>query len=110
MQDKALIHHDAVRITAISDATEVLIGKVVGECHIRTELLEAGLALGAGTIGIDHAAHGGQVAGLEPRDRRAGPRDTTDDLMAWHAGVHRRHHAAPLITDLVQIGVADPAE
>jgi len=73
MQDKALINHDAVGIAAVGDASEVLIGKVVGESQIRTELLEASLALGAGTIGIDHAADGGEVAGLNPGDRGAGP-------------------------------------
>ncbi len=71
VQHKALIDDDAVGVAAIGDASQVLIGEVVGERHVGAELLEAGLALGAGAVGIDHAADRGQVAGLEPGDRRA---------------------------------------
>ena len=110
MQDKALIDDDAVGIAAVGDASEVLIGRVVGERHVRAELLEAGLALGTGAIGIDHAADRGEVAGLELGHRGADPGDTADDLMAGNARVDRRHDVVPLVTDLVEIGVADTAE
>ncbi len=110
MQDKALVDDHAVGVAAIGDASQVLIGEVVGEDHVRAELLEASLALGAGAVGIDHAAHGGEVPRFESSDRGADPGDPADDLMAWDAGIHGRHDAAPLIADLVEIGVADTAE
>ena len=47
-QHEALVDHDAVGVAAVGDASEVLVGKVVGEGQVRAELLEAGLALGAG--------------------------------------------------------------
>src|ERR1700728_306330 len=59
MQDKVLIDDNAVRIAAVGDASEVLIGKVVSKGHVRAELLEARLTLGTGAVGIDHAAHRG---------------------------------------------------
>ena len=63
-QDEALVDDDAVRVAAVGDAAEVLVGGVVGEGHVRAELLETGLALGAGAVGIDQAADA-------RRDRRA---------------------------------------
>ena len=78
--------------------------------QVRAELLEAGLALGAGAVGVDHAADRGEIAGLELGDCGADLRDTADDLMAGDAGVDRGHDVAPLIADLVEIGVADAAE
>ena len=110
MQDKALIDDDAVRVAAVGDASEVLVGKVVREGQVRAELLKARLALGTGAVGIDHAADGREVAGLEVRHGGADLGDAADDLMAGDARVDRRHHVAPLIADLVEIGVADAAE
>ena len=108
-QDKALVDDDAVGVAAVGDAAEVLVGEVVGEGHVRAELLEAGLALGAGAVRIDHAADRGEVARLELGDRGADLGDAADDLVARDAGVDGRHDAAPLVTDLVEIGVADTA-
>ena len=68
-----------------------LSGEVVGEGHVRAELLKAGLALGAGAVGVDHAADRGEVAGLELRDRRADLGDAADDLMARDAWVDSGH-------------------
>ena len=107
---KRCIDDDAVGIAPVRDASEMLVGEVVGKGHVRAELLEAGLALGAGAIGIDHAADRGEVAGLETGDCGADPGDTANDLMAWDAGVDCRHDTLPLIADLVKIGVADTAE
>ena len=109
-QDEALVDDDAVGVSAVGDASQVLVREVVSEGHIRAELLEAGLALGAGAVGIDHAADRGEVAGLELRDCGADLGDAADDLVAGNARVDRRHHAAPLVADLVEIGVADAAE
>ncbi len=110
MQHKALIDHDAVGIAAIGDAAEVLIGEVVGEGQVGAELFKAGLALGAGAIGIDHAADRGKVARLEFGDGGADVGDAADNLMAGNARVDGGHDVAPLIADLVEIGVADAAE
>ena len=108
-QDKPLVDDDALGVAAISDASQMLVGEVVSQGEIRTELLEARLALGAGAVGIDHAADCGEVAGLELRDRGADLGDAADDFMAGNARVDGGHHAAPLVADLVQIGVTDAA-
>ena len=109
-QDEVLVDDDAVGVAAVGDAAEVLVGEVVGEGHVGAELLEAGLALGAGAVGVDHAADGGEVAGLELGDGGADLGDAADDLVAGHAGVDGGHHVAPLVAGLVQVGVADAAE
>ncbi len=77
---------------------------------VRAELLKACLALGAGAVGVDHAADGGEVAGLELGDGGANLGDAADDLVAGDAGVDGGHYAAPLVPDLVEIGVTDAAE
>jgi len=64
-QHKPLVDHDAVRVAAVGDTTQMLVGKIVRVGRIRAELFEARLALGAGAVGIDHAAHRGEVAGFE---------------------------------------------
>ena len=55
-QDEVLVDDDAVGVAAVGDAAEVLVRGVVGEGHVRAELLEAGLAVRAGAVGVDHAA------------------------------------------------------
>jgi hypothetical protein len=62
----------------------VFVWGVIGEGHVRAELLKASLALGAGAIGIDHAADRGKVAGLELCDCGANLADTTDDLFGLY--------------------------
>ncbi len=109
-QDKALIDDDAVGVAAVGDASEVLVRGVVGESHVRAELLKTGPAIGAGAVGINQAADGGKVAGLELGDCGADLGDTADDLVAGNAWVDGGHDAAPLVTDLVEVGVADAAE
>ena len=88
-QDEAFIDDDAVGVAAVGDASEVLVRGVEGEGQVRAELLEAGLALGAGAVGIDQAADRGEVAGLELGDCRADLGDTADDLMAGDASGRR---------------------
>ena len=56
---------------------------------------------------VDHAAYADQVADLVAGDGGAGAGDAADDLMAGHAGIDG---VAPLVFDLVQVGVADAAE
>jgi hypothetical protein len=55
-------------------------------------------------------ADGAEVAGFELGDRRAHFGDPADDLVAGDDRVDRWEDAAPLVTHLVEIGVADPAE
>ena len=69
-----------------------------------------GLALGAGAVGVDQAADGGEVAGLEFGDGGADLGDAADDFVAGDAGVDGGHDAAPLVAGLVEVGVADAAE
>src|SRR6202035_4179675 len=97
-------------IATVCDASQMLVGEVICQRHVRAELLKARLALGTGSVGIDHAAYGGQVSGFETGHRRADPGHTADDLMAGDTRVYRRHDVVPLITDLVEIRVADSAE
>ena len=91
-------------------AAGVLVGEVIGEAHVRAELLEAGLALGACAVGVDEAANGGEVADLELRHGGADAGDAADDLVAGDAGVDGGHHFLPLVARLVEVGVADAAE
>ena len=88
----------------------VLVREVVGERHVRAELLEARFALGAGAVRVDQAADRGEVAGLELGDGRADLGDAADDLVAGDDGVDGGHDAAPLVADRMEIGVADAAE
>src|SRR5580698_5416085 len=88
----------------------MLVGKVISKGRIRTELLLAGPALGAGAVGIDHAAHRSQVAELEFRDGRADLGYAADDLVTRNTGVDRGQEFAPLVAHLVKVRVADAAE
>ncbi len=110
MSTKCSVDDDAVGVAAVGDAAGVLVGEVVGEGEVGAELLEARLALGAGAVGVDHAADRGEVAGLELGDGGADLGDAADDLVAGNAGIDGGHHAAPLVAGLVEIGVADAAE
>jgi hypothetical protein len=95
---------------AVGDASEVLVRRAISECPVRAELLQASLALGAGAIGIDHAADREDVAGIELCHGRPRPADAADDLMSRNARINRRHNFLPLITHLMEIGMTDPAE
>ena len=109
-QNEMFIDDDAFGVAAVGDASEVLVRGVVGEDHVRAELLQAGLALRAGAVGIDQAADRGEVAGFVLGDCRADLRDAADDLMAGDDRVNSGHDLAPLVADLMEIGVADAAE
>ena len=56
---------------------------------VRAELLEPGLAVGAGAVRIDQAADADEVARLELGDRRADLGDPADDLVARDASDRR---------------------
>jgi len=104
-----LFDDNTVGIAAIGDASKVHVWRVVGEGHVRAELLETGLALGAVAVGVNQAADCSKVAGLELGDCGADLGDTADDLMSGNAWIDSGHHA-PLVTDLVEVRVADTAE
>src|SRR5437762_1081238 len=87
----------------------MLVGRVVGEGHVWAELFEPSLALGADTVGVNHAAHCREVAKLELGDCGADLGDAADDLVSGDAGVDSRHHAAPFVARLVEIGVTNAA-
>ena len=107
---KCSVDDNAVGVAAIGHAAEVLVREVIGEGHVRAELLKPGLALRAGAVGVDQAADCGQVARLELGHRRADLGDAADDLMARNNRIYRGHDAAPLVADLVDVGVADAAK
>ena len=109
-EDEALGDDDAVGVAAIGDAAGVLVGEVIGEGHVGAELLEALFALGAGAVGVDHAADCGEVADFELCYGGANLCDAADDLVTGDAGVDGGHHTAPLVASLMQIGMTDAAE
>jgi hypothetical protein len=88
----------------------VLVGEIVCKREIPAELFEASLALGTGAIGVNHATDSSEVAGLELGYCGADPGNTAHDLMAGDARVNSGHDIAPLITDLMKVGVTDTAE
>src|SRR5262245_50503047 len=110
VHDKAFVHDDAIGVATIRNASEVLVREIISESDIVAELLKASLALGAGSVGVDQAPDRGEVAGLEFRDRGADLGDTADDLMARNTGIDGGHDAGPLVTDLMEIGMADTAK
>jgi hypothetical protein len=59
------------------------------------------------TARIDQATDAGQVTGLKLLYGGADSGDATDNLMARHHGVHA---IAPIIVDLVNIGMTNAAE
>jgi hypothetical protein len=104
-----LFDDNSVGIAAIGDASKVHVRRVIGEGHVRAELLETGLALVAVTVGVNQAADCSKVAGLELGDCGADLGDTADDLMSGNAWIDSGY-PAPLVTDLVEVRVADTAE
>ena len=109
-EDEPFCDDDGVGVAAVGDASGVLVGEVVGEDHVGTELLEALFALGAGAVGVDHATDGGEVADLEFGYGGADFGDAADDLVAGDAGIDGGHHTAKLVADLMEVGVTDAAE
>ena len=83
--------------------------RIVGESHVRTELLETGLALVAVAIGVNQAADRSKVSRLEPGYFGSDLGDTADYLMSGNTRIDS-WHCAPLITDLVEVRVTDTAE
>jgi hypothetical protein len=101
--------NNAFRIATIGNASKVYIRRVIGESHVRAELLKTSLTLLAVTVGVNQAAHCGKVPCLEFGDCCADFGHTADDLMSGNTGIDGGHRA-PLVTDLVEVGVADTAK
>jgi hypothetical protein len=109
--DKPLVHHNAVRVTAVSDWRGlVLVRRVIGECNAWAELLQPALTLRARVVGIDHASDRRQVAGLKRGDSRADLGDAAHDFVAWNTRIDRRHHAMPFVANLMKIRMTNAAE
>ena len=87
----------------IGDAAEVLVGRVIGENHVRAELLETLLAVWTGLVGVDKAADRDELAGFEFCNCRADLADAAYDLMARNARVDGGHRIAPLVADLMEV-------
>src|SRR5436189_2748388 len=109
-QNEAFIDDDAFGVAAIGETSEVLVWRIKRENHVRAELLEAGLALWAGCVRIDHAADRGEITWLVLGNGRAHLGHTADNLMARDDRVVCGHELAPLIAHGMKIGVTDAAE
>src|SRR6266446_2582067 len=109
-QNEVFIDDDAFRVAAVGHASEVLIRRVESEDHVRAELLEAGLALRAGAVRIDHAPDRSEIARLVLGNCRADFGYAADDLMAGDNRVIRGHELAPLVANRMEIGVTDAAK
>jgi hypothetical protein len=88
----------------------VLVRRVVGEGRIGAELLQIGLAAGAGVVRIHQTADAGKIARFELGDAGADLGDPADDLMAGDTGVRGGHDTAPFVTGSMEIRVADAAK
>ena len=60
-QNEVFVDDDALRISTIGNAPEVLVRGVEGEGLVRAELLKSILAVGAGAVRVDQAADCGEV-------------------------------------------------
>lgn len=108
-QDKVFFDDDAVGVATVGDASKVPVGRVISKDPILAELLQASLAFRAGAVRVNHAADRSEVSGLELCNCRADLGDATNDLMPGNAGIDSGHRA-PLIADLVEVGVTDAAK
>ena len=105
--DVVLGGEDSVGVAAVGDIAFVGFG-VVGADHALGAIgFGAGLAVVADPAGFDGDAYAGEVADFELGDGGADGGDVADDFVAGDHGVDG---AAPLIADLVDVGVADAAE
>ena len=110
-QDEVLVNDDAAGVAAVGDRRGlVLVRRVEGERMVRAQVLEVGLALRAGAVRVDQAAHRNEAAKFVLRGRGPNFGDTADDLVAGDDRVDGGHDALPLVTDLMEVGVADAAE
>src|ERR1700730_597454 len=109
-QNIVFVHHDTVRIAAVSYAAKNLVLAVVGQGHeILAVLFLPGPAIGADSAGIDHTTNRCDIAFLEFLDCAANLYDAADDFVARDTGINSGHHHLPFVTNLMEIGMADAA-
>src|SRR5580704_18179502 len=106
-----MIDHDTFRVAAVGHRRGlVLVRRIVGPGQIRTKLLETGPAVWTSAVGIGDATNADDVAGLVFGDLATNLGHTTDDLMTGDAGISGRYRAVPLVSDLMEVGMADAAK
>jgi hypothetical protein len=96
-------------MAAIGNASKMNVWRVVGKGHMWTELLETCLTVRTIAVRVNQAPDCSKVTWLELGDVGAYLGYTTNDLMSWNAWVDRGH-LAPLITNLVEVRMANTAE
>ena len=108
LQDVVLVDDDLRGVPAVGGRLRVTLQAVVREdSPLQAELLlpfPAHLALAAR---VDEATHSDAVADLVLLHERPHPRDAAHDLVAGH---HRVPGGMPLVTNVVEIRMADTAE
>jgi hypothetical protein len=104
-----LFNYNTLRIAAIGNVSKVHISRIVGKGHMRTILLKTGLALGAVTIGVNHAADCSNISGFELGDCGADLSYAADDLMSRNTRIDS-WKCAPLASYGVEVRVAYTAE
>ncbi len=107
LEHEMLGNDDLLAVAAVGARAVDRVGAVVGVggavFAVLFPALSAGVAVAAR---LDHAAHADRVAGLEARDLGADLQHAAHDFVAGH---HRIPRAAPVVADVVHVGVADPA-
>ena len=108
LEDEFVSYDDLIRIAAVGRHAVAAVDAVVGVGRTFFAILlqpaQAGFAVLAG---IDHAADADRVSRLESGDLRPDVGNSADDLMA---GDHRVAGSAPVIADVVDVGMAYAAE
>ena len=105
-----LAHGDTVAVAAIAVSAVRQLGAVVGEggtFRPGTILLFTRDAGSAQLAAVDHVADANRVANCEFRYAIADPGDGADDFVTRNA---RPDRVLPIISALVDVGMADPAE
>jgi hypothetical protein len=103
----ALVDDVIAGVAPPGDGTVEAVGGVVGLDHaFNAEVLLSLFAGVAVPAGVDDDADGRDLTGLEPGDTAAGGGDTAYNLVT---GNHGKAGESPLVSRLVEIGVANPA-
>src|SRR5207247_8410105 len=107
LEGKALIDNVVVRVAAEGrQRRTTLHGIVGGRGAFDAELLLAHLTGRALAAGVHQTADRGQVTRVELADLFSHGDDAADDFVAGH---HRIAREAPIVVDVVQIGMTNPA-
>src|SRR6476659_3997294 len=83
-----------------------MVRRIISKGQVRAILFKTSLAIGTRSVGINQASHCSEITWLEFGDCRADVCHSANYLVAWNAGIDSRHYA-PLITDLMEVRVAD---